>query len=48
MIAPSVLVSSSLRKLINKSTSFLVVVSSVCFIKVFFQIISIFLIQLYL
>lgn len=36
MIAPSVLVSSSLRKLINKSTSSLVVVPSLCVINIFF------------
>lgn len=35
MIAPSVLVSSSLRKLINKSTSSSIVVPSLCFINVF-------------
>lgn len=47
MIAPSVLVSSSLRKLINKNTSSLVVVPRLHFINVFFQTINLFLIRLY-
>ena len=46
MIAPSVLLSSSLRKLINKSTSSSVVVPSPCFTNVFFQTINLFLIHL--
>ena len=47
MTAPSVLVSSPLRKLINKNTSSSGAVSSLCFINVFFQIIDLFLIHLY-
>lgn len=46
MMAASVLVSSSLRKLVNKSSSFIVVVPSLCFINTFFQIINLFLIHL--
>ena len=42
MMATSVLVSSSLRKLVNKSTSSIVVVPSLCFINTFFEIINLF------